>query len=230
MLLLLLSRFSRVRLCATPPGSPVPGILQARTLEWVAISFSNKFYVRNLLKTEYLQLPKIHMLNTIPWYDLEVGTLGGGSWRWTPCDWISVLMGEKQKSNELPCPFHHVSTRWEGMPVKQEEDHQWISQSLDLGLPSLQRSEKSISPCKSTALCYSNLKVLRQKRKENFLRVNFLSVFKNVTLWMTFASLLCKKRGHRCEDNHSKVPMQALWGFLVTTPYCKSRQLTGTLW
>ena len=23
-----------------PPGSPVPGILQARTLEWVAISFS----------------------------------------------------------------------------------------------------------------------------------------------------------------------------------------------
>ena len=42
--LLLLSRFSRVQLCVTrdgsPPGSPVPGILQARTLEWVAISFS----------------------------------------------------------------------------------------------------------------------------------------------------------------------------------------------
>ena len=43
--LLLLSHFSRVRLSATldgsPPGSPVPGILQARTLEWVAISFSS---------------------------------------------------------------------------------------------------------------------------------------------------------------------------------------------
>ena len=25
----------------SPPGSPVPGILQAKTLEWVAISFSN---------------------------------------------------------------------------------------------------------------------------------------------------------------------------------------------
>ena len=25
----------------SPPGSPVPGILQARTLAWVAISFSN---------------------------------------------------------------------------------------------------------------------------------------------------------------------------------------------
>ena len=33
-------------LCApidgSPPGSPIPGILQARTLEWVAISFSNE--------------------------------------------------------------------------------------------------------------------------------------------------------------------------------------------
>ena len=41
-LLLLLSRFSRVRLCdpidGSPPGSPVPGILQARTLEWAAAS------------------------------------------------------------------------------------------------------------------------------------------------------------------------------------------------
>ena len=44
-LLLLLSHFSRVRLCdpidGSPPGSAIPGILQARTLEWAAISFSN---------------------------------------------------------------------------------------------------------------------------------------------------------------------------------------------
>ena len=25
----------------SPPGSPIPGILQARTLEWIAISFSS---------------------------------------------------------------------------------------------------------------------------------------------------------------------------------------------
>ena len=25
----------------SPPGSPVPGMIQARTLEWAAISFSN---------------------------------------------------------------------------------------------------------------------------------------------------------------------------------------------
>ena len=44
-LLLLLSRCGRAQLCATPETAahqapPVPGILQARTLEWVALSFS----------------------------------------------------------------------------------------------------------------------------------------------------------------------------------------------
>ena len=28
-------------IAGSPPGYPIPGILQARTLEWVAISFSN---------------------------------------------------------------------------------------------------------------------------------------------------------------------------------------------
>ena len=28
----------------SPPGSPVPGILQARTLEWVSISFSSAMH------------------------------------------------------------------------------------------------------------------------------------------------------------------------------------------
>ena len=44
-ILLLPSHVSRVRLCATPQKAahqaPVPGILQARIVEWVAISFSN---------------------------------------------------------------------------------------------------------------------------------------------------------------------------------------------
>ena len=39
------SRQSCPTLCGpidgSPPGSAIPGILQARTLEWVAISFSN---------------------------------------------------------------------------------------------------------------------------------------------------------------------------------------------
>ena len=43
-MLLLLSHFSHLTLCdpidSSPPSSPIPGILQARTLEWVVISFS----------------------------------------------------------------------------------------------------------------------------------------------------------------------------------------------
>ena len=56
LLLLLLSRFSRVRLCdsidSSPPGFPIPGILQARTLEWVAISFSNAWKWKGKVKVK----------------------------------------------------------------------------------------------------------------------------------------------------------------------------------
>ena len=45
----------------SPPGSPIPGILQARTLEWVAISFSNawkwKVKVKSLSRVQLLATP-----------------------------------------------------------------------------------------------------------------------------------------------------------------------------
>ena len=45
----------------SPPGSPVPGILQARTLEWVAISFSNagkwEVKVKSLSRVWLLAIP-----------------------------------------------------------------------------------------------------------------------------------------------------------------------------
>ena len=45
----------------SPPGSPIPGILQARTLEWVAISFSNawkwKVKVKSLSRVLLLATP-----------------------------------------------------------------------------------------------------------------------------------------------------------------------------
>ena len=58
-----------IQLCPTlcdpidgsPPGSPVPGILQARTLKWVAISFSNawkwKVKVKSLSRVQLLVTP-----------------------------------------------------------------------------------------------------------------------------------------------------------------------------
>ena len=45
----------------SPPGSPVPGILQARTLEWVAIAFSNawkwKVKVKSLSRVQLFATP-----------------------------------------------------------------------------------------------------------------------------------------------------------------------------
>ena len=46
----------------SPPGSPVPGILQARTLEWVVISFSNAWKWKEKVKS----LSRVQLLAT-PW-------------------------------------------------------------------------------------------------------------------------------------------------------------------
>ena len=46
----------------SPPGSPVPGILQARPLEWVAISFSNLWKWKGKVKS----LSHVRLLAT-PW-------------------------------------------------------------------------------------------------------------------------------------------------------------------
>ena len=46
----------------SPPGSPIPGILQARTLEWVAISFSNGWKWKVKVKS----LSRVWLFTT-PW-------------------------------------------------------------------------------------------------------------------------------------------------------------------
>ena len=46
----------------SPPGSTIPGILQARTLEWVAISFSNAWQWKVKVKS----LSRVRLLAT-PW-------------------------------------------------------------------------------------------------------------------------------------------------------------------
>ena len=47
---------------SSPPGPPVPGILQARTLEWVAISFSNAWKWKGKVKS----LSRVQLFVT-PW-------------------------------------------------------------------------------------------------------------------------------------------------------------------
>ena len=57
----------------SPPGSPVPGILQARTLEWVAISFSNAWK----WKVKGKSLSHVRLLAT-PWTEAYKAPLSTG--------------------------------------------------------------------------------------------------------------------------------------------------------
>ena len=53
---------------SSPPGSPVPGILQARTLEWVAISFSNTWKWSRSVVSDSLQLHGLQPTRLLrPW-------------------------------------------------------------------------------------------------------------------------------------------------------------------
>ena len=81
----------------SPPDSPIPGILKARTLEWVAISFSSAWKwevkVKSLSLSRHLQIFawKINELKiflgdilTNFWWPRNLATL-----RYSKCDWFS---------------------------------------------------------------------------------------------------------------------------------------------
>ena len=77
---------------SSPPGSPVPGILQARTLEWVAVSFSNAWKWKVKGKT----LSHIWLLAT-PWTaayqaPLSMGFSKQGYWSGVPLPSPSLLL------------------------------------------------------------------------------------------------------------------------------------------
>ena len=99
-LLLLLSRFSHAQLCATPymaphQGSPVHGILQARTLEWVAISFSNAWKWKVKVKS----LSRVWLLAT-PWTAAHQAPL-------------SIRFSRQEYWSGLPFPSPmHESEKW----------------------------------------------------------------------------------------------------------------------
>ena len=82
---------------SSPPGSPVPGILQARTLEWVAISSSNAWKWKVKVKS----LSHVRLLAT-PWTAAHQAPPSMGSSRqkyWSGVPLPSPCMCEE-------CPIH----------------------------------------------------------------------------------------------------------------------------
>ena len=118
----------------SPPGSAVPGILQARTLEWVAISFSNAWK----WKVKGKSLSRVRLFTT-PWTAAYQAPLSMGFSRqedWSgvplPSPWkcgvqgICILvLGERHRSMKLLASRRHcgsVVSRvcWEGLRVTLE--------------------------------------------------------------------------------------------------------------
>ena len=78
----------------SPPGSPVPGILQARTLEWVAMSFSNAWRWKVKVKS----LSRVRLLVT-PWTAAYQAPLSMGFSRqeyWSGVPLPSPMIGQLQ--------------------------------------------------------------------------------------------------------------------------------------
>ena len=75
---------------SSPSGSPVPGILQARTLEWVAISFSNAWK----WKVKVNLLSHVRLFET-PWtaaYQAPVH----GIFQARVLEWVAIAFSEEE--------------------------------------------------------------------------------------------------------------------------------------
>ena len=115
---------------SSPPGSPVPGILQTRTLEWVAISFSSAWKWKVRVKT----LSRVRLWAT-PWTAAYQAPPSMGFSRQEY--WIGV---------PLPSPISFHKWRYWGFPVSTR------SQPL---FPSLRESAFSLNYKSSAPTHYS---------------------------------------------------------------------------
>jgi len=111
-----------------PPGSPIPGILQARTLEWVAISFSNAWKWKVKVKS----LSRVRLLAT-PWTAASFlirfkGLLGI---KYYPCLWYEPRFQNGRATESNP----HSLWRHEDFQsrqhfwniIRKEENNQIVS-------------------------------------------------------------------------------------------------------
>ena len=84
---------------SSPPGSPIPGILQAGTLEWGAISFSNawkwKVNVKSLSHVQLLSTPWTAAYQAPP----SMGFSRQEYWSGVPLHYLNLIVG-KQQTNQ----------------------------------------------------------------------------------------------------------------------------------
>ena len=122
-----------------PPGSPVPGILQARTLEWVATSFSNawkwKVKVKSLSRVWLLATPWTAVYQALP----SMGFSRQQYWSGVPLPspFESPRQSNQKKNEENPnwergktvtvCKWHHtIHRKFKRFHQETFRTYQWI--------------------------------------------------------------------------------------------------------
>ena len=101
---------------SSPPVSPVPGILQAKTMEWVAISFSNawkwKVKVKSLSRVQLLATPWTAAYQTPP----SMGFSRQEYWSGVPLP--SLLANPKTKTYHLCKYIQNMSKEISDLPFQ----------------------------------------------------------------------------------------------------------------
>ena len=160
LLLLLLSRFSHVRLCnpmdCSLPGSPIPGILQARTLEWVVISFSNAWKWKVKVKS----LSRVRLFKT-PWTVAHQAPLPMGFSRqeyWSgvplPSPETLTIMEDLESLKKLPYYGNHAFAL--AQKVTQQASDRLLTSFWFKPLPwkASLSSYAGRSPCHPPQICF----------------------------------------------------------------------------
>ena len=139
-----------------PPGSPVPGILQARTLEWVAISFSNAWKwnvkVKSLSRVRPLATPWTVAHQAPPPMGFSrqehwSGLCDGQRWvyfKWEAGVW-EVMEGSKNSTNiRVTCIAYWENTKWNDLAlVSVHVGEQWEESTKKVCLWIQQRDQEA---------------------------------------------------------------------------------------
>ena len=107
----------------SPPGSPVPGILQARTLEWLAISFNAwkwKVKVKSLRLSTWKLYSRVQLLAT-PWTAVYQAPLSMGFSRQEY--WSEVPLPSPVHISSAYHFFHLSSSFW---PQSPGRFYRWV--------------------------------------------------------------------------------------------------------
>ena len=119
----------------SPPGSAVPGILQARTLEWVAIAFSNAWKWKGKVKL----LSRVRLLAT-PWTAAHQAPPSMGFFQARVLEWGAIAFSVSVAQSCLTL-CHPVDYSTPGFPVLQylpefaQTRAHWVGDVIQLSRP-----------------------------------------------------------------------------------------------